>query len=676
MMKRFLTTLLLSTSIMVSTSAQADEFKVDYKQADLLKVIEQVSIATGKNFIVGRNVKAKITMISARKVSSQKLYELFLGVLQVNGFAAIEEDGIVKIVQEGIAKQAGGSNKEEGPADQIVTRVVEVEHISASEILSAIRPLVPSHGHIGNPANSNILIISDRAANVDRIVSIVRRIDQASDEDITRVRLKNANATDIVPVLEKIGKQTGGRKGGKKPPKLVTDARTNSIMIVGDRATRNKYLSMINKMDEALPYESSSQVVYLRYAKAPTIAPILERYAKAESAAEQSAKKTSNRRNSKSTVAIQADEQTNSLVITAPPKMLESLQGVIKKLDVRRAQVLVEAIIAEVSDESGESLGVQLAGDAGGGLFASDFGSAVGLGIGAILGALQTQDFTTVSAALPAGVTAAGSVLNNNGNLRFAYLINALDRDANTQILSTPSIVALDNEEAQIKIGREVPFITGSFTNTGNNNGATNPFQTIERKDVGITLKMTPHVIDKENVQLVLHQEVSSISAGSFGASDLVTDKREIDTSVIVRSGEMIALGGLMDEKTLKSMQKVPLLGDIPILGTLFRNESETVSRQNLMIFVRPVILHDGIEASHYTEQRRKFMERSLKRPIETPYAQLEKLQKQAAEQKKREANQQKATQTNSPAKTNTVTPPASNDAAGNLGRRFGPRGR
>lgn len=654
--------------MLLSMPAQADEFKVDYKQADLLKVIEQVSIATGKNFIVGRNVKARITMISARKVNSQKLYELFLGVLQVNGFAAIEKDGIVKIVQEGIVKQAGGADQEEGPSDQIVTRLVEVQHTSAAEILSAIRPLVPSHGHIGNPANSNVLIISDRAANVDRIVNIVRRIDKASDNDITRVRLKHASAKDIVPVLEKLDKRSNSRKSGKKPPKLISDERTNSIMIVSDRATRNKYAQMIKSLDEPLPFESSSQVIYLRYAKAEVIAPILERYARAESAAEKSAKKT-RVRNDNNAVAIQADEQTNSLIITAPPKMIESLQQVVKKLDVRRAQVLVEAIIAEVSDETGESLGVQLAGDAGGGIFASDFGAAVGVGIGSILGALQNQDFTSVSGALPAGITAAGSVLNNNGNLRFGYLINALDRDANTQILSTPSIVALDNEEAQIKIGREVPFITGSFTSTNGNNNAANPFQTIERKDVGITLRMTPHVIDKENVQLVLHQEVSSISAGSFGASDLVTDKREIDTSVIVRSGEMIALGGLMDEKTLKSMQKIPLLGDIPIIGALFSNESETVTRQNLMIFVRPVILHNGEQAAHYTQQRRQFMERSLKRPIDTPYGQLEKLRKQA----KQDPNSATSTPAAPQPATQSVQQPATQNAPA---RRFGPRGR
>lgn len=598
------------------TVAHAEGVRLQFKDTDINVFTEYVAEKIGKTIVVNPRVAGKITVISPKPVDARELYNIYVSVLQTIGAVPIEEGSIVKIVPEQTARTSV-----EG---EFSTEVFEAKHVSATQLANSLRQFLTPNGFTNSPQGSNVVIIADRAGNLRRLLDIARRVDRASDNGYARVTLRHADVTTVIKIVEKIFAQekVGASKGSRKAPKMVADPANNSILIVGDTAARARAERILRDMDIPTNSESgATQVIPLRFAKAEEIAPILQGYAQAAQQADKAVVgKKAQAAAGQTAATIIAHTQTNSLVITAPPKVLQALKNVVSKLDIRRKQVLVEAIIAEISDENGENIGIQLAGDVGGGVFVNELGPAVGLGIGQVVAAAigDSTAQAALAGSLPIGLTLAGAAEDSQGRTRFGYLLNALNRDGNTRILSTPSLLALDNEESQISIGREVPFITGNFTT--NSNGSNNPFQTIERRDVGITLKITPHVIDDNTVELAIDQEISSISAGSFGAADLVTDKRTITTKAIIENGELIVLGGLIDEKTLSSMQKVPLLGDIPVIGALFRNQSETTSRQNLMIFVRPLILNNAADGRRVTDRNYRFMEGQLQRPLEPAY--------------------------------------------------------
>jgi general secretion pathway protein D len=582
----------------------AQTITLNLKDADINALIGTVAEVSGKNFIVDPRVKGKVTVISSRPMDSDEVYQVFLSILKVHGFAAVPSGEIIKILPDVSAKQDSIPNASDGTpgrGDEMVTRVIQVDHVAAAQLVPILRPLVPQQGHLAAYPATNVLIISDRAENVTRLVNIIRRIDTVSDSEIEVIRLEHASAAEVVRILNAISRK-GGAGQGKTPgagsEALVADERTNSVLLGGDRAERLRLRAIISHLDTPLESEGNTKVIYLKYAKAPDLVEVLQGVGKTQG---EEGKKGKPAASVDKQLDIHADEATNSLVITAPPSLMRSLESVIRQLDIRRAQVLVDAIIAEVSENKARQLGVQWAVFDLSGSTAPVGGTNfnnVGTNLVDIAQGVIDQSLVGLTPGLSFGVGKLG-----NDGLNFAAVMQALASDGDTNILSTPTLLTLDNEEAEIVVGQNVPFVTGSFTNTGASSGSVDPFQTIQREDVGITLKIKPQINEGDAVVMSIEQEVSSI-ASSGQASDLITNKRSIKTNVLAKDGQVIVLGGLIEDQVRESEQRVPLLGDIPLLGALFRAKSSNVDKQNLMVFIHPVILREKSRADDYTASK------------------------------------------------------------------------
>ncbi len=564
-------------------SAQDATITPNYKDADIRQVIEAVGEVTGKNFILDPRVKAQVTMLSSAPMTPEAFYEAFLSILQVYGFVAIPSGGVIKILPDANSRQMPGSDPS-NMRDDIVTQVIEIHNVAAAQLVPILRPLIPQYGHLAAHPASNMLIISDRAANVERMLRIIRRIDQAGDEDFDIIRLENASAAEIVRILTSLNQDARAQAGGAagSVPTIVADERTNSVLIGGDKTRRLRIRALIAHLDTPLEDGGDTRVRYLHYADAEELATKLQtQYQKA--ASEQGGPAVSG------DITIWADVPTNALIITAPPKIMRSMERVIDKLDIRRLQVLLETIIVEVSAEKAADLGVTWAfGDA-------DLENAIGVtqfdGLTGVTGLASAVVGGSTDVALGNGLSFGLGRLSSSG-ISFVAIIEALEADTNTNIMGTPILTTLDNEEAEIRVGQEVPFVTGSFTNTGTAGGAVNPFTTVEREQVGLTLKITPQINEGNAVRLKIEQEISSVSE-STQAVDLITNNRAINTTVIVEDGGILVLGGLIQEDLREKEQRVPLLGSIPLLGALFRSTSTQKVKTNLMFFIRPTILRD-----------------------------------------------------------------------------------
>lgn len=605
------------------THAARAEVTLNLKDADIGTLIQTVSEVTGRNFIVDPRVKGKVTVISSSPMDSEGLYETFLAVLQVQGFAAIPSGATTKIVPETNARQDGGTSSSDGaglPIDEVVTHVYVIQNVSAAQLVPILRPLVPQWGHLAAYAPSNMLIISDRAANVQRLENLIRQIDQSGDRGIEIVRLKHASASEIVRVLTSLsqGDKLQAQDPTQKPGAVIADERSNAVLIAGDRSERQKLIGIIAQLDVSVGEDGATQVVYLRYASAENLAPILEGYAQQATKSEAvqgsgapNAAPTGSGGGGNGESRVLADKDTNALIITAPPKAMRQIRDVVAQLDIRRAQVLVEGIIAEVSASKSSSLGVDWAIFNGERIAAASILDPATLaaiqGLGS-LGSSNSTDTTSNSNLSPLGllgngVNLAGGRIRENGT-SFALLLKAIKGDGDSNVLSTPTLVTMDNEEAEISVGQEVPFLTGSFSNTGSgsNGSSLNPFQTIERKDVGLTLGITPQINEGNNIKLKLKLEVSSLVAGSTGgAVDLVTNKRTLTNTVSVEDGQVLVLGGLIDDNLNDTQRGVPFLSDIPLIGSLFRFRSVSKSKRNLMVFIKPAILRKQVEGDYYS---------------------------------------------------------------------------
>ncbi len=600
--------------ILVAWTAQvlplsAETVTLNLKDADISALISTVAEVTDRNFIIDPRVKGKVTVVSSRPMDSDEVYQVFLSILKVHGFAAVPSGAVIKIVPDVNAKQDSiptVGDRAPGRGDQMVTRVVQVDNIAAAQLVPILRPLVPQQGHLAAYPATNVLIISDRANNVERLVSIIRRIDQVSDSEIEIIPLEHASASEVVRVLTSLERAAPAGKAkvpaAARGPVLVADERTNSVLLGGDRANRLRLRAIISHLDTPLEAGGNTDVVYLRYAEAAELVTVLKGVGKIE---EKEAKGAASPRRSE--FDIQADEATNALVITAPPDIMRTLKRVIGQLDVRRAQVLVDAVIAEVSPVTARELGVQWVFEGA----RDDNEGPVGIinftNAGNTIASVVDN---AVSGTLPAptGNVLLGGGRTDSTNINYLAILNALASDTSTNILSTPTLVTLDNEEAEIIIGTNVPFLTGSFTSTGAGDSATNPFQTIQRQDVGLTLKIKPQINEGNALKLDIEQEVSSIADPVELAADLVTNKRSIKTSVMVEDGEVVVLGGLIEEQVRESIQKVPLLGDIPLLGLLFQSRSADLDRKNLMVFIHPVIMRDAAVTADYTNSKYNYI--------------------------------------------------------------------
>jgi general secretion pathway protein D len=605
--------LTLAAWFAIALSVVAQTVTLNLKDADISALISTVAEVTGRNFIIDPRVKGKVTVVSSRPMDSEEVYQVFLSILKVHGFAAVPSGAVIKIVPDVNAKQDGiptVGDADQVRGDEMVTRVVQVDNIAAAQLVPILRPLVPQQGHLAAYPTTNVLIISDRARNVERLVSIIRRIDQVSDSEIEIIPLQHAAANEVVRVLTSLQRASPAK--GKTPalaggPVLVADERTNSVLLGGDRTLRLRLRALISHLDTPLETGGNTDVIYLKYAEATELVNVLKGVGEVEEQEGGKGKTAAPR----SQFDIQADEATNSLVITAPPDIMRTMKRVISQLDIRRAQVLVDAVIAEVSLDTSRELGVQwiISGlNEGTGPVGLINFTNTGTTITDVANAVISAKDGTQLPAQKSNATLGFGRVDSDSNTNFVGLVQALSADANTNILSTPTLITLDNEEAEIIIGENVPFITGSFTSTGASDGATNPFQTIQREDVGLTLKIKPQINEGDALKLNIEQDISSIADSVVGASDIITNKRAIKTTVMADSGSVVVLGGLIEDQVGESHQKIPLLGDIPLLGYLFRSTGTSINKTNLMVFIHPVILRDQATTEHYTNNKYNYL--------------------------------------------------------------------
>ena len=632
MIKKFLhglTVAIAFNCLCFVSQASAAQYSPNFKGTEITEFVNIVGKNLEKTMIVDPNVRGKINVRSYDLLTEAQYYQFFLNVLEVYGYAAVEMDNnIVKIIRNKDAKTAAipviGDNSNI-MGDEMVTRVVEVKNVTVRELVPLLRQLSDQAGG-GNVVNydpANVIMLTGTASTVNRLVKIIERVDRAGDQDVEIIKLKYASAGEIVRIIEAMNKPTSGKAG--QPtfliPKIVADDRSNSVIVSGEVKARERVARLVKRLDSDLPSNGNTRVYYLKYSKAEDLVKVLQGVSDTI-AAETKTTKSKTRSSNKRDVSIEAHESTNAIVITAQPDMLRSLEAVIRQLDVRRAQVLVEAIIVEVFESDGVSLGVQW-GNENFGFTQFTNGPATISSVAAGAKAAETKPGTPGSTVTVDGTTtinppgndiegdftALGAVLGSASGLvtgivtgDWAAIIQAVSSDTNSNILATPSITTLDNEEAYFIVGQEVPIITGSATGTNNNN----PFQTVERQEVGIKLRVTPQVNEGNAVQLVIEQEVSSVS-GTTGV-DISINKREIKTTVMADSGDTVVLGGLIDEDVQESVQKVPLLGDIPIIGHLFKSTSNSTRKRNLMVFLRATIVRDSSLMKEISESKYNYI--------------------------------------------------------------------
>jgi general secretion pathway protein D len=569
------------TAVASSASQQEERWTINLKQADIREFIDQVAEITGETFILDPRVKGQVTVLSKTPLRLSEVYALFLSVMATHGFSVTSDGGQSSVIPNAEAKSA--ANNGQASPDKLETRLIQVQQGSVAELIPLIRPLVPQYGHLAAVTSANALIISDRSANIARIETLVRQLDQKSSHDYSVVNLQHAWVMDAAEMLNSA--MLRGQAKGSGASQVIADARTNRLILLGPPEARAKLVAMAQLLDTPTTRSANTRVIRLRHNDAKSLAETLGKISEGLKApgSDAAASKTQE-------ILIRADESLNALVLYAEPEIVTTLEEIVRQLDVPRAQVMVEAAIVEISGDISEAVGVQWAVDTRGGSGGSAIGGSnfnnAGISIGTALTAIKNN---VIPANLPDGA------IVGLGGSDFGVLITALSANSNINLLSTPSLLTLDNQKAEILVGQNVPFQTGSYTTDAA--GAGNPFTTIERQDVGVKLKVTPHINDGATLRLEIDQEISSlapVTTTTAGASDLITNKRSIKSTVQADDGQIIVLGGLIQDDVTQSESKVPLLGDIPWLGALFRSSKEVHTKRNLMVFLRPTIVRDS----------------------------------------------------------------------------------
>ncbi len=634
----------------ISTAAYAQTWKINLRDADLTAFINEVADITGKNFAVDPRVRGNVTVISNKPLNKNEVYDLFLGVLNVNGVVAIPSGNTIKLVPDSNIKSSGVpyDARRNARGDQVVTRVIWLENTNPNDLIPALRPLMPQFAHLAAVAGTNALIVSDRASNIAQLETIVRNLDGTGQNDIEAISLQSSQAEEVIGLLESMSSTGAAKDFSGARVRIMADNRTNRILIKGDPATRKRIRHMIEMLDvPSADRLGGLKVFRLKYASAQNLSEILQGLVTGQAVNSNNNSNNSGSSNSINNltnntgtnnqggtgsgistpginlnantnsgqnpissfnangVSIIADTNQNALVVKADPQLMREIESAIQQLDIRRQQVLIEAAIIEVAGDDADQLGVQWA--------LGDISSGIGL-----------VNFTNVGsslASLAAGYLAGGSALANAAsNLRgsslllgdyregadgsrrlYGALIQALKDNTKSNLLSTPSIVTMDNEEAYIVVGQNVPFVTGSVTTNAN---GVNPYTTVERKDVGVTLKVIPHIGENGTVRLEVEQEVSNVQPNKGQATDLVTSKRAIKTAVLAEHGQTVVLGGLISDNSIYSRQAVPGLGAIPGIGRLFRSDSNSNEKRNLLVFIHPTIVGDASDVRRLTQRR------------------------------------------------------------------------
>lgn len=607
--RRLIAGMVMGASLLAPQLAWSEQYAANFKGTDIQEFINIVGKNLNRTIIVDPTVRGKINVRSYDLLDDEQYYQFFLNTLQVYGYAVVEMDNnIIKVIKDKDAKTASirvADDNSPGLGDEMVTRIVALYNTEAKQLAPLLRQLNDNAGG-GNVVQydpSNVLMITGRAAVVNKLVEIVRRVDKQGDTAVEVVKLEFASAGEIVRIVDTLYRSTANQSQMPgQAPKVVADERTNAVIVSGDEKSRLRVVKLIKKLDAEQASTGNTKVRYLRYAKAEDLVEVLTGFAQQlvddKGSAAQGASKRRNEIN------IMAHTDTNALVISAEPDQMRTIESVINQLDIRRAQVLVEAIIVEVSEGDDVGFGVQWATEAGGGTQFNNLGPTIGE-IGAGIWQAQGEDGSTVcndgtcteNPDTRGDITLLAQALGKVNGMAwgvamgdFGALIQAVSSDTKSNVLATPSITTLDNQEASFIVGDEVPILTGSQNSS---NGNSNPFQTVERKEVGVKLKVVPQVNEGNAVKLTIEQEVSGIN-GKTGV-DVTFATRRLTTTVMADSGQIVVLGGLINEEVQESVQKVPFLGDIPIIGHLFKSSSSGKKKKNLMVFIKPTIIRDGI---------------------------------------------------------------------------------
>lgn len=580
-------------------TAASDSWQINLKEADIGAFISQVADITGKSFVIDPRVKGKVNVLSSEPMNKDGVYELFLSVLQVQGFVAVPAGDVTLIVQQNDVKQQGRDLDESVQVDsqELLTKVIMIKNTPALDLVPILRPLVAKYGHLAGVKSANALIISDHANNIFRIEQIIDRLDRSGSEELEVIQLKEAWVGNVVTMLQNLdpakvsqGNAAGANENTAGSIRVVADERSNRLIIKGEKSARERIRKLIEDLDQPSYFTGSARVMRLQYADAKKLAELLKGLLSDAPAGDKD-------NQAKGKAGIHADEELNALVVRAEPSLMKEIEELVSALDVRRAQVLIESAIVEVTGDISDALGFQwVAGDLDKPVGGTSFSNA-GPSLSSIAGSIASGN---AAAAIGSGLT-LGGYSESNGQPEFGLIMQALSSNTNTNLLSTPSIMTLDNQEAEIIVGQNVPFLTGSTASSTN----TNPFTTIQRQDVGITLKVKPHIHDGTAIRLEVEAKAESVAQTTVaGSADLITNKRSLKTMILADNEETIVLGGLIRDDMREVESKVPLLGDIPLLGWLFKSKSVTQVKSNLMVFLRPTIVNNsGVSRDITTEK-------------------------------------------------------------------------
>lgn len=617
--------LLMLVMILFSSVVCANEttFTANFKDTDLKSFVETVGANLNKTIVMGPGVEGRVSIRTMTPLNEHQYYQLFLNLLEAQGYAVVPmENNVLKVVKSVVAKGEPLPLIDEGgrdySGDEMVTRVVPVHNVSVRELAPVLQQMLDSagSGNIVNYEPSNVIMLTGRASVVKRLTAVIQRVDHAGNRTEEVIPLTNASASEIARVLESLYRNSGEHQSAASKTQIVADERTNSVVISGDVGARDKMRRLIRRLDSEMERSGNSQVFYLKYSKAEDLVDVLKQVSGTLTAAKEEAEGTTT--SEREIVSIAASKHSNALIVTAPQDIMQSLQKVIEQLDVRRAQVHVEALIVEVAEGSNINFGVQWASkDAGLMQFAN--GTQIPIGtLGAAIAQAKPQkgstvisengattinpdvegDLSTLSQLLSGFSGTAVGVVKGD----WMALMQAIKNDSSTNVLSTPSITTLDNQEAFFMVGQDVPVLTGATVGSDNSN----PFNTVERKKVGIMLKVTPQINEGNAVQMLIEQEVSKVEGQT--SLDVVFGERKLKTTVLANDGELIVLGGLIDEQAGESVAKIPLLGDIPLIGHLFKSTADKKEKRNLMVFIRPTILRDGMAADGVSQRKYNYM--------------------------------------------------------------------
>ncbi|WP_201577479.1 type II secretion system secretin GspD [Psychrobacter sp. H8-1] len=625
--------------------ASAESWKVNLQDADIKAFINEVATITDQNFVLDPRINGNVTVISNRALSRDEIYQLFLSVMQVNGIAAIDSGTTVKLVPDNIAKQSGIAVDLRGDSvgESLATRVIYLTNTQAAEVLGVIRPLMPQSAHAAAVPGVNALVLSDRSDSLNQLTALIRDLDSNVNDSLQVIPLRHVDAERMMDLISSLVASAGGAQAqGSDQLKVIADSASDRLLVKGSPEMIAKVQEMVNQLDTTPSRRLSGLRVFrLKYASASHIAEMLrgllsnqsinssgassslESASLSDSSSTGAALNTNNAANSTSTsnsavntggsnnsmggrpFSIIADETQNAVIVNAAPELMFEIEEAVNQLDNRRAQVLIQAAIVEVSGDDATQLGVQWAlGNANSGYGVVNFNNVGASAASLAAAALSGNASAAVGSIAGALVGIGNSSKDSQGNTQFyGAILQALDSSTSANLLSMPSILTLDNEKASILVGQNVPFVTGSFTTTGDS--STNPFQTIDRQDIGINLNVIPHIGENGTVRLEVSQEVSSVVPGSLGnASGLITNKSLINTTILADDQQTIALGGLMRDNTTTRQQKVPGLGSVPVIGRLFRSDNDTTQKSNLIIFLQPTILRNGGAVASVTERK------------------------------------------------------------------------